>query len=147
MKNILVPWNVSWAADHACRFAIALASHAGDKVHVAKIINIDFAVRASVSDKAYKEQITMLSELMEKAENDFERLMSRIGIADNKVAFLLEVGPSRNCLLKIICEHKIDLVVVAASEQPEFEQLLSESDFGKITFAAQVADLIALYKS
>ncbi len=112
MNNILVVCDFSEAGNHACKFAIEFASASGSNVVVAHIIET-FSVECYVkTNPAYKDQVLVLSKMMETAENDFEILRNSFGIDSEGVVFLVEVGSLKECISKIIKDHMIELIIM-----------------------------------
>jgi len=134
MKNIFVACDFSQAANHACRFAIELALATGGKVLVVSIIEFGSVNGYKISQCTYKDQIAVLSELMEKAENDFMNLKHGIDIGYDQVNFFIEVGSVKEMLLKLIREQEIDLVITGASGEKWFEKQYPGSNSEKIAF-------------
>ena len=128
MKNILVPCDFSLEAVHAYRFAVEIASVTGGKVLVLHIIDFSSANENDMSAHTYKDQIALLSLLMEKAEDDFEDLRSNMGIAYDRAGFILEIGTVKETVFKITCEQQIDLVITGASSGKWFEEHRTLSD-------------------
>lgn len=114
----------------------------GGKVVVASIIELDLAKEGEMYKFSYREQIAVLNQLMEEAENDLEILKDSIDIAYDHVSFLVEVGPVRAMMLKIIREEKIDFVVTAASIDGQLRDCHYGLNFEDILFSVPVPVLI-----
>ena len=136
MKNILVACDFSEEANCACRFAIEFGAVSGAKVLLISIVELDGADGLTMSNQTYWSQVAFLSKLMEKAENDFDNFRHSLSVSHDHVSFSVEVGALKDCLLKIIREHSIDLVLVGISRKAEVKEFLTESKFRTTVLAA-----------
>jgi nucleotide-binding universal stress UspA family protein len=111
MKKIIVPCDFSEQAVNAFRVALDLAEQSKGEVHLVNVIELPI-MHDTVLMPVLTFEETLLKELQQKVEKQFQKLSSKHGSENVKVRSKVLFGSTAHMILDYITSEKIDLVVM-----------------------------------
>lgn len=139
MKKILVPCDFSDSARQAYKFAIDIAAANYGEVIVVKIIDLTPVYAESIDSNPYYLHVTsLLKELEEEAQKDFENLQKAVDSKNVTVTFVTEQGTVCQTLLNEIQKRGADLVVMGTHGVSGLKEFMFGSNTEKIVQSASV---------
>jgi nucleotide-binding universal stress UspA family protein len=111
MKKIIVPCDFSEQAVNAFRVALDLAEQSKGEVHLVNVIELPI-MHDTVLMPVLTFEETLLEELQQKVEKQFQKLSSKYGSENVKVRSKVLFGSTAHMILDYITSEKIDLVVM-----------------------------------
>ncbi|MCZ8021325.1 MAG: universal stress protein [Cyclobacteriaceae bacterium] len=137
MKKILVPCDFSKQAINAFRFAVDCASKSRGEVHALHIIELP-VMHDSVLMPVLSFEETLLGELKEKAESEFDKLKKKYGSEDVKITTVVAFGHPSKSIVQYIEENKIELVVMGTKGATGLKEILVGSNAEKVVRSSPV---------
>jgi nucleotide-binding universal stress UspA family protein len=111
MKKIVVPCDFSEQAVNAFRVALDVAELSKGEVHLVNVIELPI-MHDTVLMPVLTFEETLLKELQQKVEKQFQKLSSKYGSENVKVKLKVLFGSTAHMILDYITSEKIDLVVM-----------------------------------
>lgn len=137
MKKILVPCDFSKQAVNAFRFAVDCAIKSRGEVHTLHIIELP-VMHDSVLMPVLSFEETLLGELKEKAESEFDKLKKKYGSDDIKIVTVVAFGHPSKSIIQYIEENKIELVVMGTKGATGLKEILVGSNAEKVVRSSPV---------
>lgn len=130
MKKILVPCDFSEQAVNAFRFALDLAKQAKGEVHLVNVVELP-VMHDTVLMPVLSFEEALLKELREKAEKQFEKLITKYA-DDVKVKSTVEFGATSVMIEDYASEKEIDLIVMGTRGASGVREFLIGSNTEKV---------------
>ena len=137
MKKILVPCDFSKQAVNAFRFAVDCAIKSRGEVHALHIIELP-VMHDSVLMPVLSFEETLLGELKEKAESEFDKLKKKYGSEDIKIITVVAFGHPSKSIVQYIEENKIELVVMGTKGASGLKEILVGSNAEKVVRSSPI---------
>jgi len=134
MKKILVPCDFSEQAINAFRLALDIA-HTKSEVHLLSVVELP-VMHDTVLMPVLSFEETLLQELREKAEKQFDAIRKKHEKEGHKIVTKVEFGVTSRMILDYINQHEIDLVVMGTKGASGVRELLIGSNAEKIVRGA-----------
>lgn len=130
MKKILVPCDFSEQAVNAFRFALDVAKRSNDEIHLVNVVELP-VMHDTVLMPVLSFEEAMLKELREKAEKQFEKLISKYA-DDAKVKASVEFGATSVMIEDYAAGKEIDLVIMGTRGASGVREFLIGSNTEKV---------------
>jgi len=111
MKKLIVPCDFSGQAINAFRFALDIAMQSKGEVHLVNVIELP-VMHDTVLMPVLTFEETLLKELKQKAESQFDKIKTKYGSDEVKVKSKVLFGATSRMILEYINDQKIDLVIM-----------------------------------
>lgn len=131
MKKILVPCDFSQQAINAFRFALDTSLQSKGEVHLLHIVELP-VMHDTVLMPVLSFEETLLKELSQKAEKQFEKIKEKYVQDGQKVKTIIQYGSTSRMILDYIDAQKIDLVIMGTEGASGAKELLIGSNTEKI---------------
>lgn len=131
MKKILVPCDFSKQAINAFRMALDIAQQSKGVVHLLNVVEIP-VVTDPVAMPAMSFEVTLLKDLTERAEREFEKILQKYNTKGIKVVTNVQFGGVCGIILEYTKDNKIDLVLMGSHGATGLRELLMGSNAEKI---------------
>jgi nucleotide-binding universal stress UspA family protein len=141
MKNILVPCDFSKPAVNAFRFAIDLAKKTKGVVYAIHIVELP-AISDPVLMPVAAFEKDFMSDLKEKTESRFEKLISKYNSAGVEIKTEVAFGAPFRVIEEKISKRKIDLVVMGTHGATGIREYLIGSNAEKVVRRSKVPVLV-----
>jgi len=113
MKKILVPYDFSRTAVNAYRFALDVASQSGGTVHLLNVVELP-VLHDSLLMPVLNFEEELLKELRQKAEANFNTLLTKYKTEGVKVVHKVEFGHILKTMLEYVAKESIDVVIMGS---------------------------------
>lgn len=141
MKNILVPCDFSKPAVNAFRFAIDLAKKTKGVVYAIHIVELP-AISDPVLMPVAAFEKDFMSDLKEKTESRFEKLISKYNSAGVEIKTEVAFGAPFRVIEEKISKRKIDLVVMGTHGATGIREYFIGSNAEKVVRRSKVPVLV-----
>lgn len=131
MKKILVPCDFSKQAINAFRMALDIAQQSKGIIHLLNVVEIP-VVSDPVAMPAMSFEVTLLKDLTERAEKEFEKILQKYNTNGVKVVTNVQFGGVCGIILEYTKDNKIDLVLMGSHGATGLRELLMGSNAEKI---------------
>lgn len=145
MKRILVPCDFSEPAREAYHFAMSIAAQSHADVFVLKVVDLPFLYETSFEGTPYAFDLSILKDIEEAANYDFEKLKSKHPRKE-RLTFSTFQGSVTATIRQFITNQKIDLVVMGTHGSGGLKEYFIGSNTEKIVRFSQVP-VLAIRKS
>jgi nucleotide-binding universal stress UspA family protein len=146
MKKILVPCDFSRSAVNAVQSAVTFADAEFTdaekiEIHLLHVIELP-VIHDSVLMPVMQFEDSLLTELKQKAENTFKKMLAGFSQASMHVETIVLFGPVSRVILTYIREHQIDLVIMGTRGDSGIHEIFIGSNTEKIVRASQAPVLV-----
>lgn len=140
MKKIIVPCDFSEQAINAFRLALDITQQSRGEVHLINVVELP-VMHDTVLMPVLAFEETLLQELQEKTEKQFEKIIKKYA-SDQKVVSKVLFGATSRMILDYISEATADLVVMGTRGASGLKELVIGSNAEKIVRRSPVPVIV-----
>lgn len=137
MKKIIVPTDFSDQANHALKFAIDIARQSKGEILLVHVVDIPLIRDSMLTPSLYVDD-SFIKDFASKAQKNFDKVVAKYAVNGLIINTTVEYGNSSMAILKLIEEHKSDLVVMGTKGASGLKEIFVGSNTEKIVRGSKV---------